>query len=225
MKEIPPLLMKCPLFARIDPADLPHLLSCLKAQQLHVPKGGHILTQGDPARFFGVLLSGRAQIIRGDMQGSHTVTAAVHPGDLFAEALICAGEEFLPVNVIATEECVVLLIEHNRLIHACQKGCMSHSLLVTSLLRILSQKTLLLNQKLEIVTRRTTREKLMAYLQTQSTHANSRRFIIPFDRQGLADYLGVERSAMSTELGKLKKAGLIDFRKNEFELLDSFPLA
>jgi len=222
MKEISPLLMNCPLFERLAPAALPQLLSCLNAQLVHVPKGGCILQQGDPARFFGVLLSGDAQIIRGDVQGSHTIIEAIRPSELFAEALACAALDSLPVNVVAASDCTVLLMEHSRVMRACSRGCVAHSILVTSLLRIVSQKNLQLNQKLEIVTQRSTREKLMAYLHSQSLRADSRRFSIPFDRQGLADYLGVERSAMSTELGKLKKAGLIDFCKNTFELLEPF---
>jgi len=219
MKEYISLLTRCALLERIAPGELLRMLECLGAQLLHFAKGSSILRQGDPARSFGLLLSGSAQIIRGDVHGSHDVIAAIQPGELFAEALACAALDALPVNVVAQSDCVVLMFSHSRVMQGCPRGCVAHSQLVTALLRLISQKNLQLNQKLEIVMQRTTREKLMAYLELQSRACGSRRFTIPFDRQGLADYLGVERSAMSTELNRLKKEGRIDFHKAVFELL------
>ncbi len=218
MKEYLPLLALCPLFEQMDPQGLEHMLSCLQAQRLLAPKGSSILRQGNRADHFGVLLSGSAHIIRGDVNGAHSIIAAIGPMDLFAEAIVCAGRDTLPFHVVATSDCTVLLFEHRRVIAPCAKGCMAHSQLVTALLRAISQKTLQLNQKLEIVMQRTTREKLMAYLLAQSQRAGSPSFTIPFDRQALADYLGVERSAMSTELNRLKKEGWVDFHRNDFHL-------
>ena len=203
----------------MDAEGLLKLLSCLGAQIVHIPKGGYILRQGEKAHSFGVMLSGRGKIIRADLQGGHTLIAMIEPTELFAEAIACAAVESLPFSVMACEACTVLMFRHSRIMKGCPKGCTCHSKLITSLLRLISLKNLFLNQKMEIVMRRTTREKLMSYLYAQSRHTGSKRFLIPYDRQGLADFLGVDRSAMSAELSKMKKEGLIDFRKNEFEIL------
>lgn len=218
MKQYPPLLAGCALMDGILPDDISGLLSCLEAQLLTYQRDNVILQQDDPARFFGVVLSGGVQVLRGDVLGSHTIIAALGPGELFGETFACASLPALPVNVIATADSTVLLFEHERVIKACKRGCAAHSQLIVNLLRITAQKNLLLSRKLEIVMQRTTRDKLMAYLHAQAEQAHSSRFRIPFDRQQLADFLGVERSAMSTELNKLKKAGMIDFDKKDFKL-------
>lgn len=218
MKEYLSLLSASSLFSRIPPQDLPHLLSCLKVQVIRYQKENVIFQQDDPVRCFGMVLSGSVHVLRNNMQGSHIIVSAFGPGELFGEAFACAGVETYPVNVVASSDSIILLFEYKRVVSACSHGCMSHSILVTSLMQMIAKKNILLNQKLEVVMQRTTREKLLVFLKQHSLLAHSDRFSIPFDRQGLADYLGVERSAMSTELNKLKKDGLIDFDKSDFKL-------
>ncbi len=219
MKHFLPALACSPLMKDVASEDIIKLLTCLDSQLISFQKGNIILHQDDPARYFGFVLTGSVQVLRGDVQGSHTIIAEFKDGELFGETFACAAVPTLPVNAIAKTDCTVLLLEHARVIRACSRPCIAHSRLILNLLRLTAQKNLLLSRKLEIVMQRTTRDKLIAYLHTQAQHAGSSRFAIPFDRQELADYLGVERSAMSTELNKLKKAGIIDFHKNEFQLL------
>lgn len=219
MKRYLPLLSACPLFDRITADDLMRMLACLRAQIVNFARDQAILHQGDPAGRFGVVLSGCAHIVSSDISGNRAIISAVHASDLFAETFACAGVPSLPVSVVAAEDSALLLLDHSRVIAGCRNGCMAHSILITNLMRIIAQKNLLLNQKLGFVTQRTTRDKLMAYLTAQEKHAGSSCFLIPFDRQALADYLCVERSALSAEIGKLKKAGVIACRKNEFEIL------
>jgi len=218
MKEYLSLLSVSPLFKRIPPQEIPHLLSCLKAQVNRYQKENIIFQQDDPVRCFGIVLSGSVHVLRNNMQGSHIIVSCFGPGDLFGEAFACGGVETYPVNVVASSDSMILLFEYKRVISACSHGCVAHSMLVTSLMQMIARKNILLNQKLEVVMQRTTREKLIVFLKQRSLCAHSEWFSIPFDRQGLADYLGVERSAMSTELNKLKKDGLIDFDKNNFKL-------
>jgi len=212
-------LSKSPLFARISEKELITMLTCLRAQIISAEKGKTILHQGDPAKQFGVLVSGSANIIHVGETGNHIIIANVKPGETFAETFACSEFDALPVSVVANETCTVLMLEHRRVVTGCQNGCTMHSRLVTNLLKILAQKNLILNQKLQIVMQHTTREKLLLYLMTEHQKSESDRFAIPFDRQGLADYLGVERSAMSSELSKLQKSGILRYCKNEFEFL------
>lgn len=209
----------CPLFAHISSDNILHALTLLSAKVIHVKKGGTILHQGTPARFFGVLLDGLAHIVTGDVSGNHTLIAAIHPSDLFAETFAFSSISAMPVSIVAAQDCAVLLIDRSGMTRRQQSEFPAHPLLFANLIHILSNKNLQFSQKITILSQRTTRDKLIAYLLTQQRQTGSPRFTIPFNRQELADYLCVDRSAMSAELGKMKKAGLIACRKNEFELL------
>ena len=159
------------------------------------------------------------QILREDYYGNRSILSVIHPAQLFAEVFVCAGLESMPVSVIAASDCRIMLLDCRKVLTTCQNSCVFHNRLIRNLLHIMAAKNLMLNQKLELTSRRTTREKLMTYLTQEAKHAGSNCFTIPFDRQQLADYLGVDRSAMSTELGKLKKEGRLDFHKSSFKLL------
>jgi len=212
-------ISRCPLFSRISSADILHALDMLSAKILHFEKGSIILHQGTPTKVFGLVLEGSAQVIASDAGGNHTLVTTLHASDLFAEAFAFSGISVLPVSVVAVQECTALLLDHSRMNMRRQSEYPAHPTLIANLLRIVSRKNLQLNQKITILSQRTTRDKLMAYLRIQQQLTGSSRFVIPLDRQELADYLCVERSAMSAELSKMKKAGLIACRKNEFEIL------
>ena len=219
MQQYTTQILQCSLFERIPEKDLLRSLNCLCAQVLHYQKDNIILHQGVPAKFFGVILSGCVHITSSDAYGNHTLITELQKGDLFGETFACAGLSAIPASVTAASDCIILLLEHARVIAGCQNGCMAHSMLVTNLMRSLAQKNLQLTQKLGILSRRSIHNKLSAYLLLQQKNAGSSRFTIPYDRQQLADYLCIDRSAMSAELSKMKKAGLIACRKNEFEIL------
>lgn len=216
MKQYLPLLATFRLFDGIAETALPPLLSHLNAQVLSCHKGQIVFYQDEPIRFVAAVLAGCVQVIHGDIHGTHTITGTFGPGELVGESFACALADTWPVNVIASDESRLLLLEHKQLLYSSNQQ--AHVQLMTNLLHIIARKNMILSQKLEIMSQRTTRDKLMAYLHMQASAAHDGHFIIPFDRQGLADYLGVERSAMSTELNKLKKAGLIDFHKNSFRV-------
>ena len=209
----------CPLFSHISDADILLALDLLNAKVIRTEKSAMILQQGTPSKVFGIVLEGSAQVISIDTAGNHTLVTTLHAGDLFAEAFAFSGIPFLPVSVVAAPDCTALLLDHSRMHMRRQSEFRAHPILIANLLRIISSKNLQLNQKITILSQRTTRDKLMAYLLTQQRIAGASRFIIPLDRQELADYLCVERSAMSAEISRMKKAGLIACRKNEFEIL------
>lgn len=156
--------------------------------------------------------------MREDIFGNRAILTALMPGQLFGETFACAGVEILPVSVIAVSDCKILLLDYRRIITTCPTACVFHSRLIENMLKILAGKNLVLNQKIEALSARTTREKLLAYLVAQAGVAGSRRFTIPSTRQELADYLSVDRSAMSREMGIMQKEGMIRFKKNCFEL-------
>ncbi len=219
MQEYFALLQCCPLFAGIAEHDLPVMLRCLGARAVRYEKEQTILAEGDPAREIGILLSGAAQIRRVDYYGNRSILAETAPGELFGESFACAGVQAMPVQVVALEESRVLRIDCGRLLRSCSNACAFHHRLIYNLMQVVAAKNLIFHQKLEVLSQRTIRDKLMTYLLLQAKRAGSNRFSIPFDRQELADYLEVERSGVSVEIGKLKKEGVLKNRKNQFELL------
>ena len=219
MEEYFDSLSQCPLFAGISQQELGRMLSCLGGKITGIAKGNPVFLEGDPAEFVGVVLSGKVQIVRDDYYGNRSVLTVVSPGGLFAEAFACAGVEALPVSAMALETSTVLLLDCKRVLAGCSNACPFHSRLVRNLLRGIAQKNLMLTSKIRCMSQKTTREKLMEFLLEQAKQHGSAEFVIPYDRQALADYLGVERSAMSAEISKLKKAGWIDCSGSRFRVL------
>ena len=212
------VLLTCPLFAGIRREELTSMLDCLGGKTVEISKGAPVFLEGDPAQFVGVVLSGAIQILRDDYYGNRSVMTAVEPGELFGEAFSCAGIKTLPVSAIALKNSTVLLLDCKHVLTVCPKACQFHNQLVNNLLRVMARKSLALSQKIQVMSHKTTKEKLMAYLLDQAKRKQSPEFVIPYDRQALADYLGVERSAMSAEISKLKKAGIIDSKGSWFRI-------
>ena len=219
MFEFPDMLLKCPLFTGVAPQELGGLLDCLGARRMTYQKGTVILREGAPARDVGVLLTGQAQVIRTDYFGNRSILMSIHPGQLFGESFACSGAEALPVSVLAAEDCEILLLDCRRVLTSCRNACAFHSRIIFNLLQVVAEKNLALHRKALITARRTTRDKLLTYLLMQAKEAGSAAFTIPFDRQGLADYLEVDRSGLSAELSKLKKEGVLDYYRSSFRLL------
>lgn len=213
-KELLSALKKCPLFFGIEEKEFPELFSFLDSPVKSFARGSIFLPAGSPALSTGIVISGHAQIIYEDIFGNRSILGTLLPGDLFAEAFSMVGVSILPVSAYASTDCSILLIDSKRLLSPCP----FQEKLAKNMLQILAEKNVVLNQKIRYLSRRSTREKLLAYLSDQAKTQRSRHFFIPFQRQELADFLCVERSAMSAELGKLKKEGILDFRRSEFWL-------
>ncbi|MCL2066949.1 MAG: Crp/Fnr family transcriptional regulator [Treponema sp.] len=209
----------CILFAGIDESDIRALLDCLSARQRRFKKNSFIFDAGDKIESIGIVLSGAVHVLREDFWGKRKIVARLEGGGLFGEAFACAGTEEIPVSVMAAEDTEVLFVNSGRIIRSCQSACAYHTALIKNLILLLAEKNIALIQKLECITQPTTREKLLTYLSEQAHLAAKNSFSIPFNREELADYLSVERSAMSAELSKMKNDGLILYKKNHFELL------
>lgn len=221
MKEYLKALHKCPLFKNIENDNLIKMLGCLDAKIETFDKKYTIIAEGNPAKYIGILLSGSAQIIRIDYYGNRSIISEVGPCEVFGEAFACAQVKSIPVTVIANEPCEVMLIDCNHILHTCSNNCAFHQKLIYNLMKELAAKMIVSHQKIEIISKRSTREKLMSYLMLQAKKTGSNEFEIPFDRQELADYLEVERSGLSAEISKLRREGILKSSKNRFELLKS----
>lgn len=219
MKKYENVLKSCPLFAEIQEEELLRMLTCLEAQVVTYDKKSVILAEGSPAQSIGILLVGSVQLIQLDYDGNRSILGEVRVGEVFADAFACAETEALPLSVVACEESTVLLISCRHILHTCQNNCAFHQRLIYNLMKNLAVQTVSFFQRIEITAKRTTRQKLLAYLTLQAAKAGSRDFTIPFDRQELADYLEVDRSGLSAEIGKLQKEGQLKSRRNHFTLL------
>ncbi len=215
-------LKKTSLFRGTSEEELPTLLDCLAPTTREYAKNELILRQGEDVSAVGLVLSGRAQIIEEDFWGNRSILADAWPGDLFAEAYAFLPGELLRVSVVAAEATSVMLLDAKRMLEVCSSACRFHTRLVQNILAESARKNLALTRKVSHMSKRSTREKLLSYLSGQALGAGSDVFEIPFNRQQLADYLCVDRSAMSSELCKMRDEGLLVFDKNRFQLKDGF---
>lgn len=219
MKEYHEILERCPLFEGIRMEDLSAMFGCIGGQTVTAAKGQSIFREGDPATHVGMVLSGAVRLIREDYYGNRSIVAHIGPGELFGETYACAGIPALPISVVADTRSRLLLMDCKRITTSCSSACEFHTRIIFNLLRLVATKNLVYDQKIQITSQRTTREKLMAYLLSQAKLQGSNRFTIPYDRQELADYLEVDRSGLSAEISKLRREGILESEKNHFVLL------
>ena len=219
MQGIDPILEKCQLFDGIRPEDLGSMLGCLGGRMVDVKRGQTVFQEGESAIYVGIVLSGGVQLIRDDYYGNRSIVSHISAAELFGESYAFSGAKVLPVTVQADADSRILLIDSRRIRTCCCNACDFHNRLIENLLRLVANKNLMLHQKIHITSQRTTREKLMAYLLQQAKLQGSNAFSIPYDRQALADYLEVDRSGLSVEIGKLRREGVIECEKNQFRLL------
>jgi len=219
MEKYLEIIKQCQLFSGIEDSNLKTLLNCLTTIQRAYKKGEFVFSAGDTVQSVGIVLAGSVHILQEDYWGNRTILANIPPGGLFGEAFSFAEIDSLPVNVMTVEKAEVLLVDCRKIITTCSSSCAFHLALTKNMIKLLAQKNIMLTQKMEIITRRTTRKRLLAYLSLQAIKAGKSRFTIPFNRQQLADFLSVERSAMSAELSHMQLDGLIHTKRSEFELL------
>lgn len=219
MKKYLEILRMCPLFEGIADENLLRMLTCLGARVELFDKKYTVIAEGNPARFIGIVLSGSVQIAKTDYYGNRSIVGVAEKGEMFAEAFACAEVKSIPVTILATEPSEIMLINCSHILHTCENNCGFHQQLIFNLMKSLAVKNLRFHQKIEVTSKRSTREKLMAYLMLCAQNAGKNSFTVPFDRQELADYLGVERSGLSAEISKLRKEGIIENSKKHFTLL------
>lgn len=218
MQDFLPVIRSAPLFSGISEEELITMLSCLQARKKDFPKEAFVLRAGDAVDSIGLVLSGTILIIQEDIWGNRNILSKAGPGQTFATAFACAPGSVLNVSVLAETPVTAMFFNIKRILGVCPSACSHHSRVVRNLLGELAGKNLRLNQKLTHMGQRSTRAKLMSYFSAEAQRLGTYEFDIPFSRQQLADYLGVERSGLSLELGKMKKDGLLDYHKSHFVL-------
>lgn len=211
-------LTQTQLFRDIPVGELSGLLNCLRAVRRQYEKGAVLCSAGERTASIGLVLSGSVHIESDDVWGSKSILSSVGPGQVFAETYACLPDEPLMVSVTAAEDTAVLFLHAPHMLAPCTQTCICHAQLIRNLLFVSARKNLELSRRAFHTAPKTIRGRLLSYLSMQAIRTGSDSFSIPFDRQQLADYLGVDRSALSAELGRMRREGLLDFRKNWFHL-------
>lgn len=219
MKKYIPILKRTQLFAGVAEEEIGAMLSCLGAKLGEYKKGEYVFREGEHLHYITVLIEGELHIQRDDYWGNRAIVNRIGAGEMFGEAYIAPESGALLNDVLAVEDSIVIFFDVQRIITVCSSACRFHSMVVQNLFFAISEKNRMLVQKIGHISRRTTREKLISYLSEEAKRQNSAQFTIPFNRQQLADFLSVDRSAMSNELGKMRDEGLLTFEKNQFRLL------
>ncbi len=222
MNETNLIQLPCPLFAGISMEDRAALVGCLEPRAVRCRKGQLLWQEGERTGSLGIVAQGALRILRDDFWGNRTILSLAEPGDLFGEAYAWGGEP-LGVSVEAVEDSQVWLLDVSRILSPCTSVCAFHNQLIGNLVAILARKNRMLSSKIDHLSQRSTRAKVLSYLSAEAAKQGSDTFTIPFDRQGMADYLAVDRSALSLELSKMRKDGLLEFHKNRFHLLEGRP--
>ena len=218
MKDFLHVIRSSQLFSGISENELIAMLSCLDTKKESFPKDTFLLRAGDTTGAIGLVLSGSVLIIQEDIWGNRNIISRTGPGQTFAAAYACAPGSVLKVSVSAETSVTVMFLNVKRILNMCSPACEHHSRIIRNLLGEIAAKNLRIGEKLTHMGQRTTRAKLMSYFSAEAQQLGKYEFDIPFSRQQLADYLAVERSGLSLELGKMRSEGLIDFHKNHFIL-------
>ena len=221
MQLEPRLWQGISLFKGIAPDELSALLNCMGARRESFRRGEFIFLNGEATHAIGVVLAGQVQVLKEDAFGNRAVLNVLGPQTVFGEAFVCGGAFTLTVSVQALADCDILFLPFQRMLQTCPKACGFHSAIIYNMVNLLADKSLQLVQKLAVTTKHSLREKLLTYL-SQLVQAQGRTTVTsPLGRLDLADFLGVDRSALTRELNRMQDAGLIAFSKNKFTLLNA----
>lgn len=212
-------LSETKLFSGLSKGELRGLLSCLGADVLSVKRKSAVFLEGERAEYIYLVVKGKIQLEKNDYYGNRSIISTVGEGELFAEEFACSDARSIPVSAAAAEDSIIVTIPAVRVLYTCESGCDCHKKVIYNLMRQMAEKNIVYHRRLEITSKRTTRDKLIAFLTEEEKLQGSPSFDIPFTREELADYLEVDRSGLCTEIGKLVKEGAIKTSRGHFELL------
>lgn len=222
MKKYMETLKKSILFTDINENEIDHILNCLSSTIKEYKKGDYIIEAGDKISCVSLVLSGKVHIQKDDYWGNQSILTIINESELFCESYACLPDTPVSINAVAITDCTIMFLNLNHIITTCSSSCNFHVRLIHNLLSIIASKNMMLTDKLEHIGQRTTKNKVLSYLSHYCEKSNCASFEIPYNRQQLADYLSVDRSALSNELSKLRDEGIISFNKNKFKLLKDY---
>ena len=211
--------VRSPLFAGIEPENMEGMLGCIGYHVREYTKGQVIAFEEETINHVGVVMDGAVDMVKEDVWGNRTMLLRSYREDIFGETFACGEDSLSVVTFVAAQDCRVLFLSFCRVMHTCTHACVFHQTLIENMVRIIARKNRELMRKVEVVSKKTLREKILAYLSIQSQAQGKKQFQIPLGRVEWAEYLCADRSALTRELAKMQQEGLIAYHRNQFEIL------
>ncbi len=212
------ILGETELFKEINKEDIGPILSCLSAEKRSYGRGQIIYSEGEKIEKVAIILSGNVELIRENYDGNINIISKLGKGDIFGESFAFGEIESLPISVYSEEDSQILFINYKKIVNTCSSLCEFHNSLIFNMMHILARKNIGLNEKNLFLGEKTIRRKILSYLSSEARKRGEKEYYIEFNRQGLADYLSINRSAMSRELSKMQDEGLIEYRGSFFKI-------
>ncbi len=219
MQINPYILEKSMLFSGIAANNFNAVLGCVGARIQTFAKGEYISLSSGQLRAIGLVLKGRVLLLKEDVYGNRNILNTLEIGEVFGESFVCGGAYTLTISIQAAEETEVLFLSFDRVMHVCPNACEFHNQLITNMVTMIARKNLSLLEKLEVTTRHSLREKILAYLSQLAQRQGNTTVTSPMGRMELADFLGVNRSALTRELGNMQDEEIIQYEKNTYTLI------
>jgi len=208
-----------PLFAGIRPEEMQTMFGCIGYHISTYPKGAVIAFEQENIRHVGVVLEGKVDMIKEDLWGNRTMLVRMGKDEVFGETFACGEDNMAVVSFVVSQDTKVLFLPFDRVMHTCSSACVFHQRLTENMLRVIARKNRELMRKVEVISQKNLREKILAYLSIQAQQQDTKIFEIPLGRSELAEYLCADRSALTRELAKMQEEGLIDYHRNSFKIL------
>lgn len=224
MSNVVEAIQKSILFNEIDPMHIGSLLGCLNLKTKKYDEGEFIIRLHSIIEEVSIVVDGEVEVIKENKVGDRMIVGILGKGEIFGEGIVCTRKRMSPVSVRAKSRVEVAFIPYEKILMTCGESCGFHKQLIRNMLYVLGEKNYHLNQKIDYLILKGMREKLALYLLEQSDGEGQKAFNISLNRNDLAEYLNVSRSAMSRELSRMKEEGLIDFYKNSFKICDELEL-
>lgn len=218
MKKWLSLLRSSGLFAEIPEDELLMMLECIRPEIEQYAKNSFIALAGEPFRGIGIVLSGTVTVAKEDLAGNRSILSLLGPGEMFGEMAAFSGKRVWPATVVAQTDTTVFFLAPEKIIGNCARQCVSHRHLILNMLKIISNKALVLNKKLEYLSIKNVREKIGTFLLEQYAQSGQSTFMLPMNRNELADFLNITRPSLSREMGRLRDEGIIDFHRASIQL-------
>ncbi|MBO8435305.1 MAG: Crp/Fnr family transcriptional regulator [Tyzzerella sp.] len=208
-----------PLFNNIKKEDLKNVLGCSYIAYKTFSKGDYLAMTDDEIHYIGIICKGSVQMIKEDYWGNKTILLHMHTGEVFGETFVCSASFLSQVSFITTEKTEIMFLDYYKVMHTCSSSCPHHNKLISNMLRCIGEKNIKLMEKVEVVSKKTLRDKIMTYLAIEAKNQGNNEFTIQFSRIELSEYLCADRSAVTRELASMRDDGLIEFEKNLFKIL------
>ncbi len=215
------ILAQCSLFDGISKEEIISILHCMDLKIFEYKKNDYLTVAGEDFTQIGLVLEGNVALTKESAAGNRVIIGILGPSEMFGEMAAYSGQKLWPVSVIAQTNCTVLFFSQDKIVGCCDKVCISHKQLIMNMLKVVSNRALMLNKKVEYLAMKSLRSKISTYLLEESKKTGQRKtFQLNLNRNELADFLNVSRPSLSRELCKMRDDGLIEFHSTAIKILD-----